>query len=103
MTGKQWVNNRKKNCLTRMISEKQWIIGAPQQQGKMFEINANPVIFNLWQLDEKLRLFVPALFSKIEATKEEVIVEVPHQVLLEVVRYLYDHCCLGITVRIIGV
>ena len=103
MSKKQWINNKKKNCLKRMMIEKQWIIGTPQQQGRMFEVTANPVIFNLWQLDEKLRLFVPALFSKIEATKDEVIVEVPHQAALKIVKYLYDHCCLGITVRVIGV
>jgi len=103
MSKKQWVNNRKKNYLKRMMSEEQWIISAPQQDGMRFKEIPNPVIFNLWQLDEKLRLFVPSLFSKIKATKDEVIVEVPHQVALKFVKYLHDHCCLGITIRVIGV
>ena len=102
MSKKQWVNNRKKNCLMRMISEKQWII-TPKHEGMQFKAIPNPAIFTLWQLDEKLRLFVPSLFSKIKATKNEVIVEVPHQVALKFVKYLHDHCCIGITIIVNGV
>ena len=103
MSEKRWVNSKKKNYLKRMMSEKQWIISTPQQEGKLFEVVAIPVIFNLWQLDERLRLFVPALFSKIKVTKNEVAVEVPHQVAPKIVKHLQDHCCIGIPVRVTGV
>lgn len=101
MSKKQWVNNRKKNYLKRMMSEKQWIISTPPEG--IFKAIPNPVILNIWQLDEKLRLFVPSLFSEIKVTKSEVTVEVPHQVALKLVKYLQDHCCLGIPIIVNGV
>ena len=103
MSKNKWVNIRNKNYLKKIKGEKQWIISIPQQHGKVFEMTANPIIFNLWQLDEKLRLFVPSLFSKITVTKEEINVEVPHQAALKIVKYLQDHCCIGIPVRVTGV
>jgi len=43
------------------------------------------------------------LFSEIKVTKDEVVVEVPHQVAWKLVNYLHDHCCLGIPIKINGI
>ena len=104
MSKKRWVNNRKKNYLKKIRSEKDigWIISTPLYE-ETIKVIPNPVILNVWQLDEKLRLFVPSLFSEIKVTKSEVTVEVPHQVALKLVKYLHDHCFLGVPVIVNGV
>ena len=85
------------------MSEKEWMVSTSQQEGMHFKVIPNPIIFNLRQLDERLKLFVPSLFSKIEVTKNVVTVEVPYQVSLKLVKYLQNHCCIGVPVRVIGV
>jgi len=87
------------------MSEKQWNVEAfGIRTGRdWFKVIPNPVIFNLRQLDSQLKLFVPSLFSKIEVTKFGVYVEVPYQVSSKLVKYLQDHCCLGVPVRVTGV
>jgi len=60
-------------------------------------------VFDLQLLDRHLRLFVPALFSKIEITDNEVIVKVPYQVAPKVAKHLQDSYYIQVPLKIIGV
>jgi len=63
-----------------------------------------PVIYNLVELDRRLRSFVPALFSTIKIIdNKKIIVEVPHRVAPRVVEYLRIHYRCGVPLEVVGV
>jgi len=50
-------------------------------------VDSTMMFVNLFELDKRLRLFVPALFSRIKIVEDKIIVEVPHQVVSRVVEH----------------
>ena len=69
-----------------------------------FTMSADPLeVSDLQLLDRHLRLFVPALFSKIEIMNNEVIVEVPHRVAPKIAKHLQDYYCINTPLEVIGV
>jgi len=72
--------NHWKRCFTDNKDE--WI--------KLY-VNSSMMFVNLFELDKRLRLFVPALFSGIKIVEDKIIVEVPHQVVPRVAKYLKNH------------
>ena len=69
-----------------------------------FTMPADPLkVFDLQLLDRHLRLFVPALFTKIEIIDNEVTVEVPGQVARRIADHLNDNYYFDVPIRVVGV
>jgi len=91
-----------------MMSEKQWIVNSKQKIGRLEGIPwrvtwDNYGIFSIQGLDRQLKLFVPALFSKIEITDNKIVVKVPYQVAPRLVKHLRDCYYMFIPLEVIGV
>ena len=82
-----------------MLFEEMDII--PKNFPKNLETINFDVIYNLPALDKYLRLFVPALFSKIEIIgNKEIFITVPYSSARKVVNYLKRHYRAGIPLKV---
>ena len=82
--------------------EKEWVCFKQNKRKSTMSVDSL-TISNLQMLDERLRLFVPALFSEIKIIDNEVIVKVPLQAAPRVVNHLRLNYFVNATLKVIGV